>query len=475
MSISSAFANARSGLALNARAAELVGSNIANAQSANHARQDIVANTMQTGGVGVGQIVRASDPIAMASRLSALGGAEASVVMASGTTQIANLMGSSDGSVGLAASLNKLGIALSQAAVSPDNQSAAQSVVTAAQQVGNDFNDAANGLRDIRNQADASIAGRIDMLNDRLGAIDALNADIVSATARRENTAALEQERDGYIVDITQHIPVSVINRGDGQIALFSSRGAALLDGAPTEFGFKAAGVVADDASVADGTVSGLTMNGLAIDHGPKGLLAGGGLSADFVVRDVTVPGAQASLDELAAGLLVRLESADATLAAYEGGILSDAGSAYNPGTSSGLAARIGLNPALSDPATSVEHLKSGLGSRAADSSNLLSALTTSLTRKDADLVGSGDPSARDIAGHAASISGNLHVTAYRAEEASTTAAARSLAADATHAQRVGVDSDQQLQQLLQIENAYAANARVIAIADAMMQQLLEL
>lgn len=38
-----------------------------------------------------------------------------------------------------------------------------------------------------------------------------------------------------------------------------------------------------------------------------------------------------------------------------------------------------------------------------------------------------------------------------------------------------GVDTDQELQKLLQIEQAYAANARVITTIDEMIQQLLRL
>jgi len=37
-----------------------------------------------------------------------------------------------------------------------------------------------------------------------------------------------------------------------------------------------------------------------------------------------------------------------------------------------------------------------------------------------------------------------------------------------------GVDSDQELQNLLRIEQAYAANARVISAVDTMLQRLLE-
>ena len=39
----------------------------------------------------------------------------------------------------------------------------------------------------------------------------------------------------------------------------------------------------------------------------------------------------------------------------------------------------------------------------------------------------------------------------------------------------VGVDTDQEMQSLLIIEQAYAANARVISVLDGLMQKLLEM
>ena len=59
------------------------------------------------------------------------------------------------------------------------------------------------------------------------------------------------------------------------------------------------------------------------------------------------------------------------------------------------------------------------------------------------------------------------------AVEAST-AAQHSIMAEAER-QETGVDVDTQMQMLLEIEQAYAANARVIEIANQMMLKLMEL
>lgn len=474
MSISGAFSNARSGLALNARAAELVSSNIANALTPNHARMEITATTLQTGGVTSGRTERTSDPVTLAALLGARAQQNDAMTSERVQTAIAALTGENDGSSGLATSINRLGIALSQASAMPDNHSALQAVISSAGEVVDGFNAAANGLRQLRNMADASISDRVGRINDNLASIDTLNAKIVSSTARRQDTAFLEQQREALLNDISKSIPLSVVERKDGQIAIFSTRGATLLDGAPAKIGFAAAGFVPDDATISDGSISGLTLSGVAIDTGDRGLLSGGGLGADFTARDRTVPAAQAALDRVAASLMQRLQAADPTLAAGEGGLISDGVNGFDPQTVSGAAARMTLNPGLQDPSAQTGLLTTGFG-MASSSTGLLSALAGALTREDADLSGAADATPRDVAGHMSRLSSDLHVSAYGAEQESTRLSARAAAADETHGRSVGVNSDQELQKLLAIENAYAANARVIATADAMMQQLLEL
>ena len=473
MSISGAFANARSGLALNARTAELIGSNIANALVPNHARQEVVAATARTGGVRIEAVARAADPVTLAARLDAGARAGSADVALKGARRIADLTGTADGASGLTAAVNGLGIALSQASVHPGEGLTTEAVAAAARAVAAELGHAAEGLRTLRNEADASIGQRVAAINAALATLQELNASVVAARARREPVADLEQARDAAVLSISEHIPITVVARSDGRIALFSSRGAALLDGAATTLGFTPAGVVPDGATAANGGLSGLTLGGIPVAEGAGGLLGGGALSADFDLRDRTLPQAQSSLDALAAAIVTRLEAADASLTPGEPGLLSDGGLPFDPSALEGLAARIHPHSALDDPAMGALALSHGFGSTPV--SGTLASLAAAFSRTGTDLAATGDPTARDLAGHVAHVSADLHIRAARAEEAGASAAAASRLADAAHGDRVGVDTDQQLQLLLAIENAYAANARVLAVADAMMQDLLEI
>ena len=78
-----------------------------------------------------------------------------------------------------------------------------------------------------------------------------------------------------------------------------------------------------------------------------------------------------------------------------------------------------------------------------------------------------------DAAGLATQVLSSVSAARLSAQNAATYATARSSALTATGLQG-GVDTDQQLQQLLVVEKAYAANAKVIQTADTMLQSLLE-
>jgi flagellar hook-associated protein 1 FlgK len=109
-------------------------------------------------------------------------------------------------------------------------------------------------------------------------------------------------------------------------------------------------------------------------------------------------------------------------------------------------------------------------------------------TGDPAGLLGLADALARSLpAPPGAAVSGPRTAATHAADLASALAG-RSLAADRQNGHatgrlqaldeataQAGIDTDAELQSLLLIERAYAANARVIRAADEMLQQLLRI
>ena len=231
--------------------------------------------------------------------------------------------------------------------------------------------------------------------------------------------------------------------------------------------------------SQASGALSGLDLDGDPVSTAPGGRLMGGALGAHFAMRDDLAVEAATNLDALARDLVERFESpdADATLPAGAPGLFTDEGAALDPAVETGLAGRLRLN-ALTDPAQggALWRLRSGLGAAApgpvGDASGL-QALEQALRSSRVPQSGSITSNARDHAQLAADMLSHIGAARIGYEADQTSRAAR---ADMLHEARLqgGVDSDAELQRLLQLEQAFAANARVLHAADEMMRTMLE-
>ena len=189
---------------------------------------------------------------------------------------------------------------------------------------------------------------------------------------------------------------------------------------------------------------------------------------------------AQADLDAVARDLIERFETPglDATVALGDPGLFTDDGVAFNPVDELGLAGRITVN-ALVDSAQGGEswRLRDGLGAAVpglpGDASQL-QAFTDILTDRRApgsSVFGTGDLS---MAGLGSALLSRISQQAGQAEQRLSFAAA-----SLTELNRIeldqGVDTDAELQALMVIEQAYAANARMIEVAGEMMQAILRI
>ena len=78
-------------------------------------------------------------------------------------------------------------------------------------------------------------------------------------------------------------------------------------------------------------------------------------------------------------------------------------------------------------------------------------------------------------AGHAGSLGSLFERRGQSLEDTAAASQARLTTLESAETAIVGVDIDSELQHLILIEQAYAANARVIQVADRLVQRLLEI
>lgn len=484
MSISAALSNALSGLTAGARAANVVSSNLANLTTEGYGRRDIELGA-QTGGnrqgVRVLAVTRHVDQGVLADRRLADGALAHAQTRAQFLTQVQDAIGTPDQPGALSARIAAFEASLVTAASRPDATERLDAVVRRAGEVASAFNDISSEIQKRRMDAEQAIEQGVAGLNGALDEVHGLNRLIADATQRGHATAALLDERQRVVDRIADLVPVQEIPRDRGQIALISETGAVLLDGMPARLEFTRANAVMPHMRQDNGMLAGVTLNGEnAGAAGPRNPLAGGRLAALFEIRDDLAVDAQAQVDALARDLAERFQQPglDPSLTAGDPGLFTDGGAQVTATAETGLAGRLSVNARV-DPANggAAWRLRDGLGATSpgpAGEARLLSAQLEAMTNRQVMASGRLTTGAGTLADHAAALASHAAQSRLTGERASSFAAVRQ---DSLHAMllRDGVDSDAETQRLLVIEQAYAANARMIQTLDDMMQTLLRI
>jgi flagellar hook-associated protein 1 FlgK len=308
-----------------------------------------------------------------------------------------------------------------------------------------------------------------------------LNIQISSAIVNRRDTSALEDQRQSLVDEISEIVPVKSVSRDLGAIALFTPGGAILLDGTAAVVEFTATNVIVPHMTQAGGLLSGLTINGSAIDtNADTGQLRGGRLSALFEVRDDLAPQAQAKLDAVARDIVERFQAPglDGTRALGDPGLFTDGGGAFVAAEEVGLSGRIRINAAV-DPKQggAVWRLRDGLGAATSGSvgnAGLLQDMQAVLTQLRVPASGGFGTTAHSAADLQASFLAGIGSDRHVSDQKMAFAATRFSEIEAQVLED-GVDSDEEMQRLMLIEQAYAANARMIQTVDEMMQALMRI
>ncbi|MFL4469493.1 flagellar hook-associated protein FlgK [Tateyamaria armeniaca] len=484
MTISSALNSAMSGLHAASRASGLVSNNIANALSPGYARRtlSIGSSTVgNTGGVQINGINRQIDAQVIADRR--LAGSEFGYRAATSDymNRIENLIGTPDQQDSLAGRLAGFENNLIVASSRPDAIERLDSAALGARDLAHTINSIADGIQSSRTSADRSIADQVTRLNDALQSVQKLNSQIIAANGRHNDTSGLQDQRQVLIDSISEMVPVRMLDRDRGAVALYTTGGAILLDGRAAEIGFEPSNVVTPFMSITDGSLSGLTINGYSVNTtSTSGRLHGGTLGAQFEIRDELAPDAQTQIDALARDMIERFESntVDPTLAAGQPGLFTDAGAVLDPAFELGLANRLSLN-ALVDPARDGEtwRIRDGLGATLpglSGDATLINALSDTLTQTRLTSSGSFGTAALSATDVTARLASQIGASRLREDEQLSFASAQFY--ELTELELAnGVDTDVELQNLMIIEQAYAANARVIETVDQMFDTLLRI
>lgn len=484
MALSNAISNALSGLTYAARGTEVVASNIANAKNPGYARREIQLSARpyiaNGGGVQVDGIVRVvQESIVTQNRLALadLGGAE---TLANHGKAMEEVIGIPSEAGSMTATLAEFESALISATGRPGDDTALSRVATMAVRLTDQLNRSGRAVQEARTTADQAIAVDTTRLSKGLDNVADLNRRIVSQLAAGEDATALMDQRQSLIDDLSEIVPMRALPRPAGRVALVTEGGALLLDGAePLKIEFNAAGPIAPHHIAGTPPVGFLTIEGQPQTADQMILFAGGRLAANFAIRDQLAPGLQASLDGFARDLYDRMAdpAVDPTRTTLPP-LFTDQGVAFAAANEAGFANRIEVNAVvLPQSGGALWRLRDGIEAAAPGPAGASGALGRMLdAMRQAKPIASasfpgGQRSAASVVGEIATRAGTARLDAGNEEaraKAHQTALGQSLRSDA-------VDTDAEMERLLGLEQAYAANAKVIKAVDEMIQEILRM
>jgi flagellar hook-associated protein 1 FlgK len=508
MSLDATLAIAAGGLTDIAGQLAVVSQNVANAGTPDYAREIANQSSVVAGSQGMGVQTEATTR-AINTQLQALTFQQNGQVAALQTTQTAlqqidAVQGSVGGGADLSSLLGKLQDAFSSLQTDPANQTQQAAVVAAASSLATQTNSVSTAIGTARQNAQNNLVAEVATLNASLASIGSLSDQIVALKAGGQSTASLENQRDAAIDQVSSLTGAKFLAQPNGDMLAVTASGVPLpLHAATPPFATQPAGIGAASLYPGGG-IPAITLNGQDVTTQLAG--AGGQIGANITLRDSTLPGYQGQLDEFAQTLSSRFSQQGLALFTAPDGSVPTGGGVPVQAGYVGYAGIIQVNPAVTaTPALVRDGTNAVAGSPTgasaftpnpaggpAGSTTLIGRILNYALGTQAQagvpqpapavtgLGAAGTLAApyappADLAGFAVAV-----VSAQAADSAAATTRlgtenAVQTALQAQLSTQDGVSIDTEMSNMIQLQNAYGANAKVITAVQALWSQLLSM
>jgi flagellar hook-associated protein 1 FlgK len=490
MSLEAALLRATAGIRHTARQMEATSQNVANASVEGYTRKT-VKGEQTASGVRSAMPQRDVDRALRSEARSARGEAASASLRAQVLGPLSELQGSPADGASVGGRIGALRDRLSELRANPNDTAAQGEALGAAEDLAAQLKDVAGAVTRARQSAQDGLRADVDNANALLRGIAALDNQARALRSAGLDDGVLLDRRDAAIGQLSELIGVTPAEGSRGELTLILQGGAVLpLDekGSPLSIG---------DAVVApgsyygppDGTLPGLELNGVRLADVPRGGRIGAGLE----LRDETLPRMTAELDTLAATMAGRLRDQGLALFTEPGGAAPPA-----PGSAAaiGFASRVAVNPAVKAAPAALRDGTAGIPGFPPNPDG--QAGYTKLLDRVLDFAfgaqrAAGVPHAaipgtglgpggalssafsppRALIDYAAAMTASHAKEAAVAGEEKTATATLSTRINALVQGREGVEVDAEMAAMVTLQNAYAANARVISSVQAMWDALM--
>ena len=489
---------AQTALASAAAQSAVLSRNISNVSTPGYARRTANVLTTFNGSSTVASVGRATNTALLSNMLQAQSASASQTAISDGLTQIQNSLGlstTSTSSTSAASATDQspstmianLTDALQTYAAQPDTIGNGTAAVSAAKNLVSSLNQASATVQTVRTQADAAIAASVQTINGLLTQFQAVNKQIVTGTATGADITDAEDSRDSILSQLSDQVGITTSVDSNGGMAIYTDSGATLFDQTARQVSF-----TPTLTYTASTTGNAVTVDGVAIT-GSGSVMATqtGALAGLTTLRDSVAPDYQNQLDQMAGSLISTFaESGASGSSPALAGLFTDGASSAIPTSVTGLAASIAVNASV-DPTQGgdVTLLRDGdiSGGNAASGStdytyntsgdaafaDRLNALVSALGTSQSFDASTGGAATGTLATFASSSVSWLESNYQSASNAATYQSSVVSTATSALSNATGVNLDDQMSQMLDIEHAYQASAQLLNTVNSMYTSLI--
>jgi flagellar hook-associated protein 1 FlgK len=311
MSLTGTLNTVNAGLQATQAALQIVGGNVANAQTPGYVRKTLDQVAVASGAdisVRTAAINRQLDQLVQLQLRQATSGGAYADKLSSLYDQLQTLYGAPGSDSGIDTLFSNFSSSLQALAASPDSFSAQAGAVSSAQLLSQQLNSLSNNVQTMRSACEQGISADVQSVNNILQDIASINTRISTANANDPTTVTLLDQRDKDIDDLSKLMDIRVVQGQFNQVTVFTGSGSQLVGTTAVQLSFNPQGTLSPNALWnADPTKSGVGTITLSAPGGAKtdliaaGAIQSGEIAAYLQMRDKILPQAQTQLDELAA------------------------------------------------------------------------------------------------------------------------------------------------------------------------------
>ena len=314
MGINQALSAALSGIAVTQQAISVIAGNVSNANTAGYVDESVNQSELGTAGksgssVESDGINRNLNTLLQNQLWTETSGGSYADTVAQFYQQLQDVYGTPGSTTSFDAMFNNFTTALQSLSTGPSSYSSQSEVLSAAQSLAQNLNSMTTSVQELRTQTEAGIATDVQSANGLLQNIAQINTKLEGTGSNPDSTAAaLEDQRDQDITQLSQLMNVNVMPGSNNQIAVYTGTGLQLVNaGQVSQLTFGNAGTLsatslwsADPSQDGAGTITLTAPGGATTDLISDGAFQSGQIGAYLQMRDTILPQAQAQLDDFA-------------------------------------------------------------------------------------------------------------------------------------------------------------------------------